>query len=232
MEVNHEKTEESLTQKLLEEKEDITELSPDAIVQKIQYEFNKLQQEEKELAKTYNFRDFISREEIFKNIEELCEVLKKDKKRWKEVKHYQNLVKNLRGCLTLEPLFKTYNIENVLKYRRATKKNAEKLRKKDLETARRKLDANDKFRFIPPEMLRSRLMKRIPNDRKKYGILFIDLIISFSTIYSINNWGLFLTSTMTSVYKLGEEEYDFDFLQLIIDKCDEHCGEGSVYKLL
>lgn len=82
-----------------------------------------------------------------------------------------------------------------------------------------KLERNKKYTFYNPLSIESKLKEKLPEGRKSYARKFMILFFHFIDIKPMEGNALFVSTTINRIAKLGlsQEDYDYNFVQQIVD---------------
>jgi hypothetical protein len=184
--------------------------SVDDIGRELDEEMRKLRLEQDFKTNVENMKILLKLEQTAKEYEKAGEVAKAKKTR--------QVHRQLTATKDLHPL-DSPDLAVVL---RGGKKAVEAERKKRLHMVREKLRKNKRYNFVPPETLRKSLAMRLPEGRKNYSDLFLDLFFEFILKKSLKEWAVFVTATMTAIFKFKYDEYDHELLQQIVELVEKH----------
>jgi hypothetical protein len=154
--------------------------------------------------------------ELTKHLAEMAEKYRAAGVREDRIAPVLSLAKQMSAVGGLDPLRDPGLLVKFERPGRAPK-IAARLRAERDSRARAKLDKNTKYTYVDPSKLLRPLEHRLPAGRKHYADAFISVLMEFVSRKALSDWSVWLTYTMTSVYKLRKEEYDYEFLQRIVE---------------
>jgi len=134
----------------------------------------------------------------------------------KEMEPIKRLVTQIEVVGTLKPLEDPALLVDFSRKHRDPAA-AEKARARRDRAVRLKLERNKKYTYLDPSKLLEPLRSRMPKGRKHYADAFHSVLIEFAMRRPLAKWSVWLTGTMVSIYKLRAADYDYEFLQKIVD---------------
>ena len=187
-----------------------------------------IHEEKKQLLKENDFLSSVKNLDLINKMAEMEESFRA-KKNFPSANKAKRVKEQLSSIMTLRPLRQSRLAPIALKKGQNAKEISNK-KKEKFQRVFKKLESNKKYTFLPPNELRPILESRLPSGRKHYAEGFMEVLTNFIDIVSLKDQALFITQTFNRIYFLKKDDYDHEFLQLIVTIMEETFGYKSKEK--